>query len=63
MKTFGRWLLERPVSLLELCSAIVLLIAAVFLSDTFGSSVFTYGLATLLLILLFKSFLDGDRLH
>lgn len=63
MRTFGRWLLERPVRLLELCSAIVLLIAAVFLSDTFGTSVLTYGLATLLLILLLKAFLDGDRLH
>ena len=63
MRTFGRWLLERPVRLLELCSAIVLLLAAVFFSDTFGTSVFTYGLGTLLLILLLKSFLDGDRLH
>ena len=63
MKAFGRWLLQRPVRLFELCSAIVLLIAAVFFSDTFGTSLFTYGLATLLLVLLLKSFLDGDRLH
>ncbi len=63
MRTFGRWLLERPVRLLELCSAIVLLLAAVFFSDTFGTSVFTYGLSTLLFVLLLKSFLDGDRLH
>ena len=63
MRTFGRWLVERPVRLLELCSAIVLLLAAVFFSDTFGAALFTYGLAALLLILLLKSFLDGDRLH
>ncbi len=63
MRAFGRWLLERPLRLLELCSAIVLLLAAVFFSDTFGTSAFTYGLAALLLILLLKSFLDGDRLH
>ena len=63
MRTFGRWLLERPVRLFELCSASVLLIAAVFFADTFGTSLFIYGLATLLLVLLLKSFLDGDRLH
>ena len=63
MRTFGRWLMERPVRLLELFSGIVLLLAAVFFSDTFGSALFTYGLATLLFILLLKSFLDGDRLH
>ena len=63
MRAFGRWLVERPVRLFELCSAIVLLLAAVFFSDTFGSALFTYGLATLLFILLLKSFLDGDRLH
>ena len=63
MRVFGRWLLERPIRLFELCSAIVLLLAAVFFSDTFGTSLFIYGLATLLLILLLKSFLDGDRLR
>lgn len=63
MRAFGRWLLERPVRFLELCSAVVLLLAALFFSDTFGTSVFMYGLAALLLILLLKSFIDGDRLH
>ena len=63
MRAFGRWLLERPVRLLELCSATVLLLSAVSFSDTFGTSVFVYGLATLLFVLLLKSFLDGDRLH
>ena len=63
MRTFGRWLLERPVRLFELFSATVLLVAAVFFSDTFGTSVFTYGLSTLLFVLLLKSFFDGDRLH
>ena len=63
MKAFGRWLVERPLRLLELCSAIVLLLDAVFFADTFGTSVFVYGLATLLLVLLLKAFLDGDRLH
>ena len=63
MRTFGRWLLQRPVRLLELCSAIVLLLAAVFFSDAFGTSVFMYGLSALLFILLLKAFIDGDRLH
>ena len=63
MRTFGRWLLERPVRLLELCSAVVLLLAALFFSHAFGTSVFLYGLAALLFILLLKSFIDGDRLH
>ena len=63
MRAFGRWLVERPVRLFELCSAIVLLLAAVFFSETFGTALFIYGLAALLLILLLKSFLDGDRLH
>ena len=63
MRTFGRWLLQRPVRLLELCSAAVLLLAALFFSDTFGTSVFMYGLAAFLFILLLKSFIDGDRLH
>ena len=52
MRTFGRWLLERPVRLLELCSAVVLLLAALFFSHAFGTSVFLYGLAALLFILL-----------
>jgi hypothetical protein len=63
VRTFGRWLLERPVRLFELCSAVVLLLAGLFFSDTFGTSLFTYGLSALLFILLLKSFLDGDRLH
>ena len=63
MRIFGRWLLERPVRLFELCSAIVLLLAAVFFADTFGTALFVYGLAALLFILLLKSFIDGDRLH
>ena len=63
MRAFGTWLLQRPVRLLELCSAIILLLAAVFFSDTFGTALFVYGLAALLFILLLKSFLDGDRLH
>ena len=63
MRRFGRWLLQRPVRLLELCSAIVLLLAAVFFSSTFGTSAFMYGLSALLFILLLKSFIDGDRLH
>ena len=63
MRTFGKWLLEKPVRLLELCSAIVLLLAAVLFSDTFGTALFTYGLSALLFILLLKSFIDGDRLH
>lgn len=63
VKTFGRWLVERSVRLIELCSAVVLLLAAVFFSDTFGAALFIYGLAALLFILLIKSFLDGDRLH
>ena len=63
MRTFGRWLFERPVRLLELCSAVVLLLAALFFADTFGTSVFVYGLAALMFILLLKSFIDGDRLH
>ena len=63
MRSFGRWLLERPVRLLELCSAVILLLAALFFSDTFGASVSMYGLAAFLFILLLKSFLDGDGLH
>ena len=63
MRAFGRWLMERPVRFLELCSAIVLLLAALFFSDAFGTSVFLYGLAALLFILLLKAFIDGDRLH
>ncbi|QIN79545.1 hypothetical protein GBA65_14610 [Rubrobacter marinus] len=63
MRTFGRWLLQRPVRLIELCSATVLLLAAAFFVDAFGTAVVTYGLATLLFVLLLKSFLDGDRLH
>ncbi len=63
MRAFGRWLVRRPVRLFELCSATILLLAAVFFSDTFGTALFTYGLAALLFILLLKSFIDGDRFH
>ena len=63
MKIFGRWLLQRPVRFLELCSATILLLAAVFFADTFGTSVFMYVLSALLFILLLKAFIDGDRLH
>ena len=63
MRMFGRWLVQRPVRLLELCSATILLLAAVFFSDAFGASVFMYGLSALLFILLLKAFIDGDRLH
>ncbi|MDP9456679.1 MAG: hypothetical protein CYG60_19420 [Actinobacteria bacterium] len=63
MRAFGRWLVQRPVRLFELCSATILLLAAVFFSDTFGTALFTYGLAALLFILLLKSFIDGDRFH
>lgn len=63
MRAFGRWLLERPVRFVELCSAVILLLAALFFADTFGASAFMYGLAALLFILLLKAFIDGDRLH
>ena len=60
MRIFATWLVSRPIRLIELCSAIVLLGAAA-LSDTFGTAVFLYSLATLLLVLLLMSYLNQDR--
>ena len=61
MRVFAMWLVSRPIRLIELCSAIVLMVAASTLADTFGTAVFLYSLATLLLVLLLMSYLDQDR--
>lgn len=60
MRDFGFWLRERPIRLMELCSAVVLIVAAV-ISDTFVKAAFRYSLAALLLIVLLYSFLNQDR--
>jgi hypothetical protein len=60
MRVFATWLVSRPIRLIELCSAIVLMVAAT-VASTFGTAVFLYSLATLLLVLLLMSYLDQDR--
>ena len=51
---------ERPIRLIELCSAVVLMVAAA-MSDAFVTAVFCYSLAALLLIALLYSFLNQGR--
>ena len=60
MRSLGRWLRERPIRLIELCSAVVLMVAAA-MSDAFVTAVFCYSLAALLLIALLYSFLNQGR--
>ena len=60
MKIFAMWLVSRPIRIIELCSAIVLMVAAT-IASTFGTAVLLYSLATLLLVLLLMSYLDQDR--
>ena len=60
MRVFAVWLVSRPIRLIEVCSAIVLMVAAT-VAGTFGTAVFLYSLATLLLVLLLMSYLDQDR--
>ena len=60
MRRMGGWLLERPIRIVELGSAVVLLSAAA-LSDNFLGAAVCYSLAALLLILLLRSFLNGER--
>ncbi len=60
MKIFAMWLVSRPIRIIEVCSAIVLMVAAT-IASTFGTAVFLYSLATLLLVLLLMSYLDQDR--
>ncbi len=60
MRVFAVWLVNRPIRLIEVCSAIVLMVAAIAAS-TFGTAVFLYCLASLLLVLLLMSYLDQDR--
>ena len=60
MRVFAVWLVSRPIRLIEVCSAIVLMVAATAAS-TFGTAVFLYSLASLLLVLLLMSYLDQDR--
>ena len=60
MKIFAMWLVSRPIRVIEVCSAIVLMVAAT-IASTFGTAVFLYALATLLLVLLLMSYLDQDR--
>ena len=59
MRVFAMWLVSRPIRLIELCSAIVLMVAAA-VAGTFGTAAFHYSLATLLLVLLLMSYLDQD---
>lgn len=61
MRIFAKWLVSRPIRIVETCSAVVLILAASTLADTFGTAVFLYSLATLLLVLLLMSYLDQDR--
>jgi hypothetical protein len=61
MRVFAMWLVSRPIRLIELCSAIVLMVAATTVASTFGTAVFLYSLATLLLVLLLMSYLDQGR--
>ena len=60
MRVFAVWSVSRPIRLIEVCSAIVLVVAATAAS-TFDTAVFLYSLASLLLVLLLMSYLDQDR--
>ena len=60
MRVFAMWLVSRPIRLIELCSAIVLMVAAT-VAGAIGTAVFLYSLATLLLVLLLVSYLNQDR--
>jgi hypothetical protein len=60
MRVFAMWLVSRPIRLIELCSAIVLMVAAT-VAVAIGTAVFLYSLATLLLVLLLVSYLNQDR--
>ena len=60
MRIFAMWLVSRPIRIIEVCSAIVLMVAAT-IASTFGTAVLLYSLATLLLVLLLMSYLDQDR--
>ena len=59
MRRLGDWLGEKPIRLIELGSAVVLLAAALSPSDTLARAAFYYSLAALLPILL-HPFLNGD---
>jgi len=61
MRVFAMWLVSRPIRLIELCSGIVLMVAATTVANTFGTAVLLYSLATLLLVLLLMSYLDQGR--
>ena len=60
MRGFGLWLREKPIRLVEMGSAVVLVVAAA-VSGSFAAAAFCYSLAALLLISLLYSFLNGDR--
>jgi len=61
MRVFAMWLVSRPIRLIELCSAIVLMVAATTVASTFATAAFHYSLATLLPVLLLMSYLDQGR--
>ena len=60
MRGFGLWLREKPIRLVELGSAVVLIVAAT-ISGSFVAAAFCYSLAALLLISLLYSFLNQGR--
>jgi hypothetical protein len=55
------WLVSRPIRLIELCSAIVLMVAVTTVASTFGTAALLYSLVPLLLALLLMSYLDQGR--